>query len=144
MRRRRKKFVNKILFNQITVAIIGFVVIVAISIPLARNVSKHYKINREVHELQGEIAALETKNDKLNDLIGYLNSDDFVDEQARINLGLRSEGEDLVIIKEKETKKTAINDSIKKSVYNIKGFDHEPQEKNKNNPQKWLGYFLGR
>ncbi|MCD4762078.1 septum formation initiator family protein [bacterium] len=142
MRQRKKNYVNKIIFNQVTMAIIGFCVIVAVSIPLARNVSKQYKINREVHELQGEIAALEAKNDKLGDLIDYLDSNHFIDEQARINLGLRSEGEELVIIKEKQSKETAINDKIEKSVYNIQGFDHEPQKKIKNNPQRWLEYFL--
>lgn len=141
MRQRKKeKFFNKILFNQITVSVVGLMVIAIISIPLAKNVSKQYNINKEVNELEAEIGTLETKNKELDSLLGYLASDEFVEEQARLNLGLRKEGEEMIIVKDRDG--VNIAEDEKKLAYNIRGLNIKNKKKVIGNFSNWWNFFL--
>jgi len=131
---KEKNILNKIIFSPIALSIVGLVIIVAISIPLARNISKQYEINKEMKDLENEISNLESKNNKLNGLIEYLESEEFVDEKARLNLNYKKEGEEVVVIKEKEL----ISD------HNIDGLISGFRDNNEgaSNPKKWWNYFF--
>jgi len=141
-RGKRKKNINKILFNKIVLTVIGFFIIIAISIPLARNVSKQYRINKEIKELEKEITGLQGKNTGLNNLIDYLKSDQFNEEQARLKLNYKKEGERVAVIKNEE------GVDIKKNGEEINYFNIEDINKNAikkeiNNPGRWFIYFFG-
>lgn len=131
---KEKNTLNKILFSPALLSVLGLAVIIIISIPLARNISKQYKINKEVEELENEISELENQNNKLGGLIEYLESDQFIDEKARLNLNYKKEGEEVVIIKEKEI---VIDDSA----INLLDADKN-NNKNASNPKKWWNYFF--
>ncbi len=140
--RRKKNLFNKIFLSQIALMLIGFVVLVLISIPLARNMSKKYKANDEINDLQEEIADLEGRNTELKDLVEYLNSDRFVEEQARLKLNYKNEGEEVFIIKGIEDSGDNISLNKNNPSYNIPGLNkNEYQEKS--NLIKWCKYFFG-
>ena len=132
MIKRQPNFINKILYNQKFLAFLGLVIIVLISFPLAKTVSQRYKIDQEIESLGSEISELENTNKDLNKLISYLESDQFVEEQARLNLGLKREGESVLVIKDSaELNKVSGTDDI-----------DNLNSKNLSNPQKWLNYFF--
>lgn len=131
---------KKIFSNQVFITLLGMIIIVLISIPLAKNISKQYKINNEIKLLQEEISNLKGKNTNLKNLISFLESDQFVDEEARKNLNFKKEGEEVVVIKDKILDKTGTNDELN-SNYQI----NQPKEKKTkrlSNPEKWLKYFF--
>ncbi|MFA4834241.1 MAG: septum formation initiator family protein [Patescibacteria group bacterium] len=97
---KRGNFFTKIIYSQKFLALIGLGLVVLISFPLAKNVSKRYYLSREIKELDKEIAEFESKNKDLKQLITYLESEQFVEEKARLNLGLKKEGEKVVEIKD--------------------------------------------
>ncbi|MDD5290588.1 MAG: septum formation initiator family protein [Patescibacteria group bacterium] len=97
---KRESFFTKIIYSQKFLALIGFGLVVFISFPLAKNVSKRYHLNKEIRELDKEITEFESKNKDLKGLITYLESEQFVEEKARLNLGLKKEGEKVVEIKD--------------------------------------------
>lgn len=131
MIKRPPSFINKILYNQKFLALLGLVLIFLISFPLAKNVSKRYKINQEIEEINEEIAEFESKNKDLKQLIIYLESDQFVEEQARLNLGLRKQGEEVTIIKD-------ISSGLAKEIEENK----LENSRNFSNPEKWWNYFF--
>lgn len=102
LNRNNKNSGGKILFNQKFLALAGVVIIVLISIPLAKNISRRYEIDQEIKEMQREITELESKNSGLSGVISYLESDQFIEEQARLQLGLKKRGEEVAVIKESE------------------------------------------
>jgi cell division protein FtsB len=80
--------------------VMSIVLIIAISIPLGKSLSKQRSADKEIAEVQKEIANIENKNQDLTKLVSYLGTDDFIEEQARLNLNLKKQGENVVVIKD--------------------------------------------
>lgn len=134
----QKKNIIKLAFSkQTTLTVIGLLIIVFISIPLAKNVSKQYKVNKEIDSLKNEIGDLGNKNSQLKSLISYMQSDQFVDEKARLNLNYKQPGENVVVIKNEDKKEIASQASGATSPE-----ANDQNLKSNNNFQKWLKYFL--
>lgn len=138
-----KNFITRILFNSKTFALIGLIIIVLISIPLAKRVSQKYKIDQEIKDLEAEIADLENKNIDLKELINYLESDQFVEEQARLQFGLKKQGEEAVVIKSEEVGQSQERvEAGGSAVFGIVGSDKNQPAKSISNPERWRGYFF--
>jgi len=113
---------SKIFFLAILVLI--FVILVNIS----KIYLKNYQIKREIKKLEKQISVLEKREFELKNLINYLNSETFLEEEARIKFGLGKEGESLVIIKGDEGEER----------------EKEGTAKRKSNPFLWWDYFFGQ
>lgn len=134
--KRQNNYFEKIFFNQKFLTLLGLAAVILISFPLAKNKLKQYRINREVSGLKKEIAALENKNEDLKNFVAYLESDQFAEEQARLNLGLKKPGEELTVIKPVGAASSAV------PIFNIPGYTKIKPEVKTSNPKKWLNYFF--
>ncbi|MFH1233462.1 MAG: septum formation initiator family protein [Patescibacteria group bacterium] len=142
--RNRKNFIYRLVLSQKFLALLGLVVIILISFPLVKNVSRGYKVNQEIKELEKEITNLESKNSNFKDLISYLESDQFVEEQARLKLGLKKEGEAVAVIKNGLNKTEDNSVVTSSSIFNIPGLSKIKPVALINNPQRWWKYFLAQ
>ncbi len=135
-RRKKKSIFQKLFLNQYSLIVLVLILLFLVSVPLARNLSKKYDIDSEVRALEGEIVGLQKKNVELEKLINDYSSPDFVEEIARLNLGLKKEGEEVIVVKKGNIDKH-INDNLV-TTNEIK-FAGDVKE---SNPSKWLKYFL--
>ena len=135
MFKKKKNIFLKIFLNQYVLIIFVLVLLLLVSIPLARNASKKYDIDSEVRALEDEIAGLQTKNIELEKLINDYSSMDFVEEIARLNLGLKKEGEEVLVVK-KNTNNINNDNILANNEIKFAG------DKTENNPNKWFRYFL--
>lgn len=140
-RRKKENIFKKIFTHKILISLMGLVLIILISIPLAKNASKRYEINQEISKLNEEIESMAKKNKELGGLINYLESDEFVAEQAKLNLNYKEAGEEVLVIKDKEAENAIIEDNVQNSPYDIKKPALSPK-KETSNPRKWLDYFF--
>ena len=161
---KRKNTLARILFNPKVLAFLGLAVIVLISFPIAKNASQRHNINKEVRELEEEIKLIGEKNTNLQKLINYLSSDQYVEEHARLNFGLKKQGEQAVVVdtlggssapvggvneghSQNAENANLANDKdgvkLTKSIYNIPGLDKVQPKKPVSNPEKWWKYFFG-
>jgi cell division protein FtsB len=137
MRQQPGNFFRRVFNKPALLTIAALVVIVLISVPLAKNVSKQYKINKEINDLKNEIGALENNNSQLKNLIKYMESDQFVDEKARLNLNYKKEGEQVIVIEKKEeSKNVGANGAQLASGGAVEASQQE------NNFIKWQRYFF--
>ena len=136
--RRKNNYLERIFFNQKFLSLLGLAVIILISWPFAKNALKQYRINREISELKQEIAALQNKNVDLKNFVSYLTSDQFAEEQARLNLGLVKPGEELLVIKTEKAAPVSSSNTI----FNIPGYEQPALKLKSSNPRKWIDYFL--
>jgi cell division protein FtsB len=137
IRNKEKKSLEKIFFNQITYFVVGFFVILLIAYPLSKKITRQYGLNKEISELSVEANELEGKNKDLKQLIGYLGSDQFAEEEARINLNLKKEGEEVVVIKDG----SGVN-SVNSAEKNQTTDQISLTDRKVPNPLKWWLYFF--
>ena len=90
-------------------------------------------IDAEVNELKQTIADFESKNGELKSSLSYIQTPEFQELEAKRQLGLVKDGENVIIFSDKPSGK------IKSSDNETDGED-APQL---SNPQKWLNYFFG-
>ncbi|NCO79828.1 hypothetical protein CO116_03000 [Candidatus Falkowbacteria bacterium CG_4_9_14_3_um_filter_38_19] len=139
--RKRKNLFIKIFSSQKLLALLGLIIIILISLPLAKNVSRRYRINQEIKELEKEISALENKNLDFKELVSYLESDQFVEEQARLKLGLKKEGEAVAVISGPTTGESPAA-ATSSPIYNIPGLEKIQPAKPISNLERWWRYFF--
>lgn len=123
-------FLIKKIFSSKLVLLAVFVLAILLGLAAGKSFLKKYQINREIKNLEAEINKLESSNRELSDLIQYLNSDFFVEQEARLKLGLQKPGEKVMVIPSQTTGNLA----------NIQ--EKEYTNKELNNPQKWWRYFF--
>lgn len=97
-RRGESSFVNRWFANQRAFAIIALVFLLLLLIPLAKNYSRKRLVEQEIADIQQEINDFESKNKELKGMIDYLQSDQSLEEQARLNMGLKRPGETVAVI----------------------------------------------
>ena len=107
--------------------------IIFLSVPLVRKTLQKGEVNEEIKKLQNEISEREQENKELDKLIQYLESEHFLEEQARLNLGLKKKGEEVLVIKE---------EGIVAGIKEQSGVEDGGFENDKSQPGKWLYYFL--
>jgi len=140
MNRRKNNYFKKIFFNQKFLTLLGLAAIILISFPFAKNTLKQYRINKEISEFKKEIFDLQNKNVDLKNFVSYLESDQFAEEQARLNLGLKKPGEELTVIK--QAGDNLAGTSSGSSIFNIPGYEKGEPKAKQFNSKKWLNYFF--
>lgn len=80
----------------LAVLILSFLVILVF--PLAKTYTQKKLMEKEIAEIQEEIAAYQKTNQELKEMITYLESDQSLEEQARLNLNLKKPGEQVIVI----------------------------------------------
>ncbi len=121
-------FFYRLVTSQRFLAIIGLVFLLLIIIPLAKTYSQRRLVEKEIADVQQEINDFENNNQELKDMIAYLESDQSLEEQARLNLNLKKPGEQVLIIEDSDLKKSENST--------------DSQEKLVNNFVKWWRYFF--
>jgi cell division protein FtsB len=110
------------------------VVLAAIILPVYKNALQRYEVDKEVLDLQKQIASLEAGNNDLKKLKVYLESDQFAEKEARLDLGLKKEGEQVAVIEDVGAGAAADN----------LGQNSLLAENKNSNPVKWWNHFFGR
>lgn len=112
------------------------IILIFLSINLFKTWQKNNQVNQEIAALEQEINNLEQGNLKMKELIEYFNSNAYIEEKARVDLGLQKQGEKVVIV----------NNNLNGDLQNLNISQDENEGKNEkkelNNPQKWLKYFF--
>lgn len=134
----KKNIFNKLFVNPIFISIIGFCVLIYITLPIIRNAQKQRKINNEIKELEKEVTRLEGNNSDLKKMINYLKSDQFALEQARLNLNYKKDQEEVVVIKNLDNPET---EKTNKQIFNINEERKEGNFIKNSNMYKWWQFF---
>ena len=95
-RKNRGIFPDLIFSKFFLVALI--VIFLAVIFALAKGTIRNYKVNSEIADLETDIANLGKQNQELDQLIGYLKTDAYIEQEAKLKMGYKKPGENLVII----------------------------------------------
>ena len=125
---RPDNFFYRLFSSQRFLAIIGLVFLLMIVFPLAKTYTQRKLVENEIDGVKKQINDFESTNQEMRDMITYLQSDQSLEEQARLNLNLKKPGEKVIVIEE------AKNASNTDDINNTTGSE--------NNLVKWWHYFF--
>lgn len=99
---------------------------------LGKVCARHYGIEREIVAIEKEAGVLERDNVRLEKLVERATKDSFMEREARLKLGMKMPGEEVVVIVPREGEVAPT------------GRDFGKRDKKLPNYGKWLEYFLGK
>lgn len=136
-----KKKIDKEFVLQLFFSIVGILVFLMILFPLMKKINKQRELNNEINELEQEKAYYVDRGSELTNIVEYLNSDQFIDEQARLNLNYKKDGEEVVVINGDNSESSV--DKYKSSyVYDLDLSENKNEEIS--NASRWFNYFFGK
>jgi cell division protein FtsB len=86
-------------------------------------------LETEISDLKQQVTSLEGRNNQLSDLIGYFQSSEYREKEARSKLNLQRPGEHVVVIPQAESR--------------VESAVAETTEEEPSNIVKWWNYFFG-
>ncbi|OGH91643.1 MAG: hypothetical protein A2507_04110 [Candidatus Magasanikbacteria bacterium RIFOXYD12_FULL_33_17] len=109
---------------------LGIAVVVAVG--YARAYYQDYKIKQEIKSLQDEVSSLQKKKIQSLDLLKYVSSTAYTEDQARIELNMKKPGENVVFV----------NNSENSDKQAVDVYQEVDSGQFVSNPLKWLYYFI--
>lgn len=110
----------------------GFLLLaVLLTISLVRNIIKSQAADNKIEEAKTKLEALKKENQELANKLESVNSDEYIEKQARDKLGLVKEGEMVIVLPDEEEIKGLIPESNSEE-------DYLPDP----NWKRWLKLFL--
>lgn len=111
-----------------------------VAVSFVKELLRSYRINQEIESLRAAIDGLQEHNQKTSSFVEYLKTDAYFQEQARLKLGLKEQGEKVVVLKESQPS-TAANTPAERTT--LFGSAVSGNKAGGRNPQRWLAYFFG-
>lgn len=125
--------------KQLYITLVLAILVVLLAFPLTRNWRQKRSIDQEIKNLEAQAATLEGKNSNLKNVLDYMQSSQFVEEEARTKLNYKKPGESVVVIEGEEG--TAVSTT---SPFALPAEPSRPtQSKARLNITTWLDYFFG-
>ncbi|MFA5130852.1 MAG: septum formation initiator family protein [Patescibacteria group bacterium] len=84
--------------SQRFLALVGLIFLLLIVFPLAKAYTQKKIVENEINDVKKQISDFEQSNSDMKDMISYLQSDQSLEDQARLNLNLKKPGEEVVVI----------------------------------------------
>ncbi len=113
----------------------GLLILILIGISLGKETYRKRQIQKEIEDLEAQINKLGQENGDMQNLISYLQSNDFTEKEAREKLNLQKNDEKMIVLqKEVASKENQEAD----------GAESTPTPKVDNSPnwQKWWKHFF--
>lgn len=126
MQRPRQTFWGRFYNSNVFIVFLSIFLIFSL-FKVGKELIKRHTINQEISDLNKQLTAVSQEKDKLKDLISYLETDKYVEEQARLQLNLSKPGEKRIdLTTDQENQVTEVKNS----------------EDDLSNWQKWFNYFF--
>lgn len=123
--KQNKTFWSVIYSSNIFLAILLVVLVLSI-LKVGKELARRHQINKEIEHLNQQLSEAELNKNKLEDLISYLQSDQYIEEQARTQLNLSKPGEKRIDLSEQPKTLAQSNNNTS----------------NLSNQKKWFAYFF--
>lgn len=133
-------FFRAIFNRQLFISIILLGLLVLLAFPLTKNFRQKKAVDLEIKGLEKTAADLEGKNSHLKEVLDYMQSSQFVEEEARQKLNYKKPGEAVAVIEGLPSTTSEVSTPL---------FDVPPAppvvgtSQASQNIQKWLDYFFG-
>jgi cell division protein FtsB len=136
----KKHFLRRILELRLFL-VINLFILFFLSLSFGREFLRDYQIQREIKGLRAEAESLEARNLEIASYNADLQTVEFLEEEARLRLGLAEPGEQLVVIVDDQV---AGSSDGQEELVSDKLITHNSQLETTDvsNPTRWYYYFF--
>ena len=131
---RHRSGLNNVLKPKLWLSLGLLALLIFLSSQLLASLKKKSSIDQEISALKEEASNAESQNSQFKKMIEYLESEQFAEEQAKLKLGLKKEGEQVAVItgldEATSSQEVASSSDSSESINLI------------NNWHRWFDYFL--
>jgi cell division protein FtsB len=131
---RQRGILNNVFKPKLWLSLVLLLLLIFLLSQLYASWNKKSDIDREIASLKEEAAKAEAQNSQFKKMIEYLESDQFAEEQAKLKLGLKKEGEQVAVI-------TGLDEATT-TASSAEAVANSETEALGGNWQRWLDYFL--
>lgn len=117
------------------VVIISGALLLTFSVAIVRELINGHEVRQQVQRLQHQVATEQQRQAQLQDLIDYLGSPTFQEQEARLKLGLKKTGEQVIVV---PTTNTPVEGGSSDQTQSGTASDRQLS-----NPERWWKYFFG-
>ena len=143
MPKERNQFYKRLLsFRYLLV--INVVIIVLLSLSLGREVVRNYEIQSEINSLEAQAEGLAAENIEISDLYTAIQTESYIEREARLKLGMKKPGESVVVVQDdhegvlmEETTTQTLENSMQNLIKTV------PKQELANT-RKWWYYFFNK
>ena len=89
---KEKNYFHRLYNSNLTIFLL-FITLIFSFIKVSEEIILRYNINKEIKNLEEQFYKLNNEKENINNLIAYLKTDDYIEEQARLKLNLSKPGE---------------------------------------------------
>ncbi|MEK7636773.1 MAG: septum formation initiator family protein [Patescibacteria group bacterium] len=116
--------------------LISGVLFITFSVAIVRELLNGQQVRQQVRRLQDQVAGEQRRQQQLQDLIDYLGSPTFQEQEARLKLGLKKSGEQVIVVPSASSPTTG-------SAADAARLPTDATGRPLSHPQRWWQYFFG-
>jgi cell division protein FtsB len=124
--------------------VVNFVVIILLSLSLGKEVVRNSTIQSEIESLQVQAAELADENSQISELQSALQSESYIEREARLKLGMKKPGESVVVIQDEGSILTSGGTMIDSSDPLGLVITDDVSQQHLANHTKWWYYFFNK
>jgi cell division protein FtsB len=124
------------------ISLAGLLAITFIFTGLIQNIRHLLSAKQEINQIKAEIERLEKKNQDVEKIITYLDSKEFIEEEARLKFDLKKPNEQIIVVQQSKNNTSTDNLSIN-SVFDLPA-PQKSKEPLSRNPSLWFNYFFAK
>jgi len=128
------------LLSSRTFLLVNFIILAFLFFSFGREFARNYMIRQEIDELTTEKEALEAENLELSSFMSSVQTETYIEQEARIKLGLSKPGEKVVILSDSQVENSTEGDGSL-DLNKVDNF-FVPDPSSLANPLKWWYYFF--
>lgn len=143
----RSSFISKLIQWRFLI-VVNLLLVVFLGLTLGREFFRAREIQSEINKLQAQADVLASKNISLTELQTAMQTESFIEREARLKLGMKKPGEEVVVIQdgmEAKEEKEEKEEREEKDVTDPLNLVLDNQSKIQiANPTKWWYYFFNK
>ncbi len=117
------------------IVIVAGTLVVVFLVAIVREFINGHQVRQQVQRLQAQVAVAKNHQHQLQDLIDYLGSPTFQEREARLQLGLKKNGERVIVV---PPSTTSGNGAVSST-----GSGSPDLPADASRPARWWAYFFG-
>ena len=134
----KKSFIRRVLELRMFL-VVNLLILFFLSLSFGREFLRDYQIQREINNLRTDAESIEARNFEITDYNAELQTQAYLEEEARLRLGLGEPGENLVIIMDQDGQ-SVVESEI--SSEQLTTQNSQLITLDASNPERWYYYFF--